>query len=465
MGENFRPPAPFPAPMSTASPHFLLVNPWIHDFAAYNFWAAPLGLLTLGGMLRQCGANISFIDCLDRFHPCLPAVDPSARCGRGPYFKTVIPKPDGLADIPRNYCRYGIRPEWFMADLKSLPRPDVILVTSMMTYWYPGVCETIAMVKDVFPDVPVILGGIYATLCREHAGRVSGADMVISGTGISELFAAIHERIGWSVSPQPDSDDLDTFPFPAADLSNGIPFIPLMTSTGCPFSCAYCASAYLNPKRRMRSVERILEEIRFWHFTHHVRDMVFYDDALLVDADRHAVPLFEGIIDAGLGGRIRFHTPNAVHIREIDDRIAALMATVGFHTIRLGLETTVDSRMDHKVTPKEFLNAVSSLKSTGFRREQIGAYLLTGLPGQPWSAVEEAVESVLKAGITPIPAHFTPIPHTALWQAAVASSRYDLESDPIYTNNAIDPCRKEPFSWEPLLALKRLIKSSSFQSH
>jgi radical SAM superfamily enzyme YgiQ (UPF0313 family) len=253
------------------------------------------------------------------------------------------------------------------------------------------------------------------------------------------------------------------FPLPAADLQRKIPFIALMTSTGCPFSCAYCASGYLNPKRRVRSVKRILEEIQFWHVTHQVQDMVFYDDALLVDADRHAIPLFENIIEAGLGGRIRFHTPNAVHIREINDRTAGLMAAAGFHTIRLGLETTADHRLDHKVTRKEFLNAVSCLKAAGFGREQIGAYLLTGLPGQSWNTVEEAVQTVLKAGVTPIPAHFTPIPHTDLWPAAVASSRYDLASDPIYTNNAINPCRKDPFSWEPLLKLKRLIKSPPFQ--
>ena len=31
-------------------PHILLVNPWIHDFAAYDFWAKPLGLLTLAAL-------------------------------------------------------------------------------------------------------------------------------------------------------------------------------------------------------------------------------------------------------------------------------------------------------------------------------------------------------------------------------------------------------------------------------
>ena len=114
-----------------------------------------------------------------------------------------------------------------------------------------------------------------------------------------------------------DPDDLDAFPFPAADLQRRIPFAALLTSTGCPFSCAYCASGYLNSRRRLRSPDRIVEEIRFWNSRYGVRDMVFYDDALLVDSECHAIPLFEKIIACGLGKTVRFHTPNAVHIREI----------------------------------------------------------------------------------------------------------------------------------------------------
>ncbi len=466
MDKDFCGPAAFPASTSSASPRILLVNPWILDFAAYDFWATPLGLLTLGAMLRDHGARVSYVDCLDRFHPRLPAADPSARFGRGPYLKTRVSKPAGMEDIPRNYCRYGIPPEWFEADLKSLPRPDLVLVTSMMTYWYPGVQETISIVKTVFPEVPVILGGIYATLCQEHAIRFSGADLVIAGPGETQLFAAAQRLIGWSAAPETDPENLDAFPFPAADLQQKIPFVALMTSTGCPFSCAYCASGYLNSRRRLRSSDRIIEEIQFWNARHGVRDMVFYDDALLVDSKRHAIPLFEKIIARGLGKTVRFHTPNAVHIREITQTTARLMAAAGFQTIRLGLETAAGDRrdFDHKVTRNEFLAAVSCLKSAGFRGDQVGAYLLTGLPGQTWESVEASVETVRMAGITPVPAHFTPIPHTALWPAAVASSRYDLESDPAFTNNAIFPCQKEPFSWEPLIRLKKRINAPAFQA-
>ena len=57
------------SPSKSHGPHILLVNPWIHDFAAYDVWAKPLGLLLLGGVLRAHGARVSYLNCLDRFHP------------------------------------------------------------------------------------------------------------------------------------------------------------------------------------------------------------------------------------------------------------------------------------------------------------------------------------------------------------------------------------------------------------
>jgi hypothetical protein len=46
--------------------NILLVNPWIYDFAAYDFWLAPLGLLSLAAFLRKNGYDIRMIDCLRR---------------------------------------------------------------------------------------------------------------------------------------------------------------------------------------------------------------------------------------------------------------------------------------------------------------------------------------------------------------------------------------------------------------
>ena len=41
--------------------NILLVNPWIHDFAAYDFWLKPLGLLYLGNVTFQLNGKGLFL--------------------------------------------------------------------------------------------------------------------------------------------------------------------------------------------------------------------------------------------------------------------------------------------------------------------------------------------------------------------------------------------------------------------
>lgn len=209
----------------------------------------------------------------------------------------------------------------------------------------------------------------------------------------------------------------------------------------------------------VRSPESVLNEIKYWQENYKVEDFIFYDDALLVDAEKHAVPMLEAVVNSGLN--IRFHTPNAVHIRGISEKTAQLMFRAGFKTLRLGLETAAfDKRaeLDEKVTAEEFKRAVSCLRAAGFQKDMIGAYLLAGLPGQDKASIEDSINIVRENNVTPVPAWYTPIPHTVLWPDAVASSRYDLESDPVFSNNAILPCQKGPFSWKTLTRLKHLAK-------
>jgi len=441
-------------------PHILLINPWIHDFAAYDVWAKPIGLLSIAAILRQHECSVSYIDCLDRFHPkSLKKSDSSARHGRGPYLKTPISKPAGLESILRTYSRYGIPPEWFLEDLKALPQPDMILVTSMMTYWYPGVFEAIRMVRTVYPEVPIVLGGIYATLCHDHAVKYSGADVVVAGPGEKKILELVKQMTGACQALTFDPMDLDACPYPAFDLQHTIDYIPLVTSRGCPFSCDYCASGVLAPVRMVRNPEKVVEEIVFWQDNYGVQNFAFYDDALLVNPDQHAIPMFEAIIRTGR--TFYFHTPNAVHIRGVSPRMASLMVRAGMKTLRLGLETSdfEGREMDRKVGERDFLQAVSHLLAAGFKKEQVGAYLLAGLPGQSMASVARSIETVKRSGITPVPTYFTPIPHTRMWEAAVAASPYDLAADPVFTNNEIMPCRSEGFDWKERTRLKAMVKS------
>ena len=200
----------------------LLVNPWIHDFAAYDYWAKPLGLLYIGSVLRNEGFRVKLVDCLN---------DPEAlrfgtrKNGRGRFRKEEISKPAALAHIPRRYSRYGMSPGRFREALHQCGRPDAIFVTSVMTYWYPGVFEAIEIIKQLFPDVPLALGGIYATLCPEHARARSGADLVVEGDVLfrkpeskNSLQAVLKMLLGTDLNFFEPHETLASLPFPALSL-------------------------------------------------------------------------------------------------------------------------------------------------------------------------------------------------------------------------------------------------------
>jgi radical SAM superfamily enzyme YgiQ (UPF0313 family) len=326
-----------------------------------------------------------------------------------------------------------------------------------MTYWYPGVFETIRKTKEIFPRTPLVLGGIYARLCPDHARSASGADEVVVDRGES-LLSLVERHTGYRATARFDLSDWSAWPYPALDLQRVVGYVPLLTTRGCPFACAYCASHFLEPRLTRRSPDAVVEELSFWHRNHGVMDFAFYDDALLVDARHHALPILERLVRKELP--VRLHAPNALHIRSITLEAARLMKIAGFQTLRLGLETTAfeaRSDLDSKVTRQEFKQAVGFLKSAGFGPDRIGVYLLVGLPGQAMDQVEDSIRTVKEAGVTPVLAHYTPIPHTRMWEAAKAASRYDLAADPVFTNNAIFPCQGENFSWQVLSKLKRMV--------
>ena len=438
------------------SPSLILINPWIYDFAAYDLWSKPLGLLYLAGTLRRSGFKIHLIDCLDIHHPEMQGGLSSSRpvrrnYGTGKFWRKEVPKPPPLKHVQRPYSRYGISRALFVKDMERIKDPAAILVTSLMTYWYPGVKEVIQLAREIHPGIPIILGGLYARLCEGHALRTSGADLVFPGTGLEALPSVVDALHGFGIQGQEAPRSPDSIPYPAFDMLRKIDYISLLTSTGCPYRCRYCASHFLNPHPLRRDPGETIEEILYWHKGYGVRDFAFYDDALLVNWKTHIGLVLEELMRRNL--EIRFHTPNALHIREVTGDLAKLLYRSGFRTIRLGLETSdmgLHHDLDRKLAPGEFERAVTNLAKAGYSRRDIGAYVLAGLPGQSVESVRETMEWVGRVGGSPYLAEYSPIPHTPMWEEALAISGYDLASEPLYHNNTLLPCwdkgRRERFS-------------------
>lgn len=402
----------------------LLINPWIYDFAAYNFWARPLGLLKVAEFLSLFNVKLFFIDCCDSFR--------IKKYGAGKYRAEIVKKPQILKNIPRNYRRYGISKDEFIERIKYIGNVDFILITSIMAYWWYGVKEVVDIVREYFKNVPVIIGGIYATLYREHANKNTGADFVYTGY-IEERFLQELEKFSIRLEKIKEKPEY----WWRMGFYRNMPYAPILTSSGCPFKCPYCASSILNESFKQRSINEVFEEIEGL-YNLGVRNFAFYDDALLYKADIHIKPLLKRIIEKDW--QINFHTPNGIHARFIDEEMAQLMRQAGFKTLRLSLETVDIKRQIEtggKVTNEEVERAVFYFKKAGFLSQEIGVYIMYGLPGQSLDEVWASVNFLKKLKVRIHLTEFSPIKGTYYWQELVDKGIIDDEMDPLLTNNSI----------------------------
>ena len=108
---------------------------------------------------------------------------------------------------------------------------------------------------------------------------------------------------------------------------------------------------------------------------------------------------------------------------------------------------------------KEFKKAVRSLKRAGYLSEEIGAYIMAGLPGQRVGEIEESIAFVREIGAKPVLVEYSPIPLTPLFEKAKQMSKFDLENEPLILNNSILPCQWEGLTLADYKRLKEKIKS------
>ena len=102
-------------------------------------------------------------------------------------------------------------------------KPDLILITSLFTYWSKYVKEAVNFSKIYFPNAKIIVGGIYASLMPKHCLEYTGCD---------EVFIGVCE----------DAENLE----PDYSLVN-VDYQIMHTSRGCIRKCTCCGVYEIEP--------------------------------------------------------------------------------------------------------------------------------------------------------------------------------------------------------------------------
>lgn len=421
----------------------LLVNPWIFDFAAYDFWLKPLGLLYVGAALKKMDIEVEFVDLLNRHDKDLPRftrVPKDKYYGTGKFPSKVIDKPEVLRKIPRKYKRYGAPEEYLEWKLANIEKPDIVFVTSSMTYWYPAVTATIHSIRNILGNIPVVLGGMYARILPKHAKLQSGADMIFRGSDLAKLGEVIFQvkRKRIEVPFRRWFQELD----PAYEMYDNVGYLVFTTSVGCPYRCSYCISPRLWTYEKREPV-RVVDTIEKYLSIFSVKDIVFFDDAILVASEKHFKPLLKEIINRRISAR--FHLPNGIHARLIDEEAAQLMKEAGFKTVRLGYETSgsLQIRTGGKVFDADVVRAARILRKAGFAFHEVQAYVMINMPGQSVEDIERAMKVCLNEGISVSLNEYTPIKGTLDYTRLIEQNLLKEGTDPLLLNNSV-----LPFWWE-----------------
>jgi radical SAM superfamily enzyme YgiQ (UPF0313 family) len=404
-------------------PKILLLNPPIYDFAAYDFWLKPYGLLSIAGYLRGKAEFILF-DYLDRLHPFMARRKELQfdEWGRGRFYCEKIASPPCLEQIPRYFRRFGLPRSMFQHFLAKQQPCDFVFVQTMMTYWYKGIQEVIEDVRKAWPEAKIILGGSYATLCSSHARRL-GADFLMQGIDMRPLWEYVNI-----------AQDLEQ---PALwEVYEKLNVGALKLSDGCPFNCTYCSVPKIYGKFKARPMERSLAELQLL-VKLGVENIAFYDDALLFEAEKVLMPFLEEMLKCNI--KVNFHTPNAINARFITKKLAELMIRAGFKTFYLGFESTSSEwqqRTGSKISSNEFAQAVKYLTVAGAEPTNITAYQILGHPHGNIQELEKSMCFVNKLGIRGMLADFSPIPGTP--DGEYCRKWVDM-NEPLFHNKTVFP--------------------------
>lgn len=399
----------------------LLINPPVYDTQYWAQWSQPHGLLRIATFLKNQGYETYLLDCLQPYEKRKVRYKKRAIIDVAKKERLPSKNHGKLQENEKyEYC-FGKAPHEIEKDLVILEKkgiiPDEVWVTSIMTYWWESTRDTIEIVRKIFPHSLIRLGGVYPTLCPEHAVTAMGLDRVIDG---SEFTHAISRTLNQDLVIKgqiPEASNLWT------DLSlygeKALPkYCILTTSRGCSYDCAYCAQKLINgPLITGRHYQDVLNEIEE-KYNRGVREFAFYEDNVLIRKSNF-VKILEGIVKRDL--KVNLHAPEGFHTQFLDHDTLSLMKKAGFRKLYLPLETIDNELMQSwnrtHTDLSQFERVLEKCQKAGFRprTEEISTFIMFGLPGEKLqSVVDTVVYASHKVGSL-IPMLFTPVPGSKIY--------------------------------------------------
>jgi radical SAM superfamily enzyme YgiQ (UPF0313 family) len=250
--------------------------------------------------------------------------------------------------------------------------------------------------------------------------------------------------------PFPDYSNIDFKNYVTEDFGNES--LPIMSSRGCPYGCAFCSSSpYWEKRFRARSAENVLKEMRYYIKKYKIYNFFFYDDNFIIDKKR-LIKICQGIIK--MSKKIRFSV--AASVRIVDDERMYWLKKAGCVFIGFGVESGSDLILKNIHKPQNVEEIRRAFKIVRKYKIKTGGSLIVGSPGETKETVKETAE--LLNEIMPEKLSYAGImwvlPGTEIYELA---KNKDIIDDNYWLNSDEDFYYTAEHSMKELKKLQRLL--------
>jgi len=240
-------------------------------------------------------------------------------------------------------------------------------------------------VKAKCPGVPVIFGGVHATLYPEQTVQNSCVDIAVINEGSKTVleimdYIAGRKHLGdingiafcdkngeVKVTPPRDLDDILDIPhfdFKLLDIerylsaksvykreldpedTEELRVMPILTGLGCCFRCAFCINVILGRKYRLRSAESVVNEMKRLQSEYGANGFLFLDEDFCINRKRLA-EFIDLVKEKGIDFSGRIWTRVSYFRQEAFRKTMRELEGIGIRSIAMGAESGSQKILDY----------------------------------------------------------------------------------------------------------------------
>ena len=296
-----------------------------------------------------------------------------------------------------------------------------------------------AHLKDLFPDIPIILGGPTATIESEFLIQDPNVDVIVkhegegtiielldcleNGGNLSKVAGIVYKGLEGDTRVTPDRPPypIDELPFPArhllpiekykkkrAKLSwSGTPALTIYTSRACPFSCNFCnLHVVWGKKWRARSAKLVVDEMQHIVETYGV-NRILVEDSNFGTKKKRVEDICNEIIRRGL--KIDWYAEPGYMLQLLDEKLLTKLRTAGMYSLTAQVESGLPKTLQWIKKPLDLNHARKMIKIANRLGMIVSSNIIIGFKDETRDDVEESIRTSEDLHLDSI-GYLTPMP-------------------------------------------------------